>query len=418
MHSTSLANQKKWTVLFYGGGANDLQSSIRKAWQQLEEQEASVDVDTFVQHFDSEGHCQEAHFEAGGKPTLLPRSESPVNSGDGETFKNFLLNGMKRFPASHYLVVVSSHGSGAGGVVSDQVAHDGLSLQEFGRGMESARVANGGRPIDMVMFDACQMGSAEMAMQLEGKAEVMVASLDNVGNSGYHLPTLVRQASQADDAAQLATAVVGNEDSQQKRTFRTLSAIDLRDLKPFRSAFAQWSGESSKLGEDELTRVRDLLADARRNSNAPETQSTFDSIAEDLLSQYPVDVGLLKSWIAGTRTGPGIAIAPFLRSLLDSESIMMANPSLQRSSQALLGAHDNLILAQRSTDGTAGMTIHAPLENVAGPLYRQDDGPLPDLDETGWETAYDAVLPEGQTLPHKPTWLETELAPMLPNWEQ
>ena len=64
------------------------------------------------------------------------------------------------------------------------------------------------------------------------------------------------------------------------------------------------------------------------------------------------------------------------------------------------------------------MTIHAPLENVAGPLYRQDDGPLPDLDETGWETAYDAVLPEGQTLPHKPTWLETELAPMLPNWEQ
>ena len=290
MQPTTLA-KKNWTVLFYGGGANDLQPSVRKAWQQLQGSELPPNVDTFVEHFDSEGHSQEVHFEGAGQQELLPRSEAPVNSGAGETFEKFLLRGMKRFPAAHYLVVVSSHGSGAGGVVTDDVAGDGLSLQEFGRAMESARENNGGRTIDMVMFDACQMGAAEMALELEGKAQVMVASLDNVGNSGYHLPTLLHQASRAHDAKELANLVVANSDPQQERTFRTLSAVELSDMKPFRTAYREWSEELAGLDAGDLSLVRETLAEARRNLNAPETQATYDSIAEDLLSQYPVDVG-------------------------------------------------------------------------------------------------------------------------------
>ena len=415
MHSTSLANSKKWTVLFYGGGTNDLQSSVRKAWQQLEGSDLPANVDTFVEHFDSEGHSQEAHFEGAGQQTLLPRSDAPVNSGAEETFRTFLQRGMKRFPAAHYLVVVSSHGSGAGGVVTDDVAGDGLSLQEFGRAMESARESNGGRAIDMVMFDACQMGAAEMALELEGKSQVMLASLDNVGNSGYHLPTLLQQASQAGDAEELAHLVVANSDPQQARTFNTLSAIGLSDMKPFRTAYRGWSEELGALDAADLSQVRETLAGARRNLNAPETQATYDSIAEDLLSQYPVDVGLLDSWIAGTRPGSGVAIASFLKGLLSNEQLMTANPKLKKASDRLLGAHNELILAHRSSDGTAGLTLHAPTENLVGPLYRLKDGPLPGLDETGWEKAYDAILPEGQRIPPKPTWLETELAPMLPN---
>ncbi len=416
MHSTSLAGQKKkWTVLFYGGGTNDLQPSVRKAWQQLQGTDVPANVDTFVQHFDSEGHSQEVHFEGAGRQTLLPRSEAPVNSGAGETFEKFLLGGMERFPAAHYLVVVSSHGSGAGGVVTDEVAADGLSLQEFGRAMESARERNGGRAIDMVMFDACQMGAAEMALELEGKAQVMVASLDNVGNSGYHLPTLLHQASQAGGGEELAHLVVANTDPQQQRTFNTLSAVGLSDLKPFRTAYRDWTGELGKLASSDLGKVRDTLGEARRNLNAPETQSTYDSIAEDLLSQYPVDVGLLESWIAGTRPGSGVAMAPFLKELLGNQPLMTANPKLKKTSARLLDAHNDLVLAHRSSDGTAGLTLHAPTENLVGPLYKQDDGPLPGLDETGWEKAYDTLLPEGQKLPSKPTWLETELAPMIPN---
>ena len=61
---------------------------------------------------------QHASLEGGGEQVLLPRSEHPVNSGAGETYRDFLLAGMKRFPASHYLVIVGSHGAGADGVVA------------------------------------------------------------------------------------------------------------------------------------------------------------------------------------------------------------------------------------------------------------------------------------------------------------
>ena len=414
MQPTTLA-KKNWTVLFYGGGANDLQPSVRKAWQQLQGSELPPNVDTFVEHFDSEGHSQEVHFEGAGQQELLPRSEAPVNSGAGETFEKFLLRGMKRFPAAHYLVVVSSHGSGAGGVVTDDVAGDALSLQEFGRAMESARENNGGRTIDMVMFDACQMGAAEMALELEGKAQVMVASLDNVGNSGYHLPTLLHQASRAHDAKELANLVVANSDPQQERTFRTLSAVELSDMKPFRAAYREWSEELAGLDAGDLSLVRETLAEARRNLNAPETQATYDSIAEDLLSQYPVDVGLLDSWIAGTRPGSGVALASFVEGLLGNRQLMTSNPKLEEAGGRLLTAHNDLLLVHRSVDGAAGLTFHAPTENLVGPLYKREDGPLPGIDETGWEKAYDVILPEGQRIPLKPTWLETELAPMLPN---
>ena len=189
--------------------------------------------------------------------------------------------------------------------------------------------------------------------------------------------------------------------------------MELSDLKPFRTAYREWNEELARLDASDLGKVRETLAEARRNLNAPETQATYDSIAEDLLSQYPVDVGLLDSWIAGTRPGSGVAIASFLKGLLGNRQLMTSNPKLKEAGSRLLAAHNDLVLAHRSVDGTAGLTLHAPTENFVGPLYKLEDGLLPGIDETGWEKAYDAILPEGQRIQPKPTWLETELAPML-----
>lgn len=416
MHSSSLpALRKNWAVLYYGGGTNDLQSSIRHAWQQMQGEALPQNVDLFVQHFDSEGHRQEAHFEGGGEQVLLPRSEHPVNSGAGETYRDFLLAGMKRFPASHYLVIVGSHGAGADGVVVDEVAGDTLSLQELRAGTSSAQAANHGKPIDMVLFDACQMGAAETAISLEGTTETMVASLDNVGNSGFHLPTILREASKADDSRSLARSLVGNREDQQMRSFRTLAAVDLRDLKPFRSALKDWSEKVSRLDPEGIEVVRGLVEDARRNSNAPETQAAFDSIAEDLLAQYPVDLGLLDTWLDGTRPGQGLALSPFLKGVLESPDLCRDQPQLVESAKALLEAHDQILVAQRTdSEEVGGLTLHVPLRNELGPLYAQDDGPMPEIAEAGWESAYDAIVPEGECIPRKMTWLENELGPMIP----
>jgi hypothetical protein len=406
---SSSVGHNRWTVLYYGGGTNNLEPSIRHAWSQLLDQKTPENVDTFVHHFDADGHRQEAHFEGGGAQQLLPRSETPLNSGAGETFKEFLIRGMERFPSEHYVVVVSSHGSGADGVVTDDLAQDSLSLQEVKQAMESAKKANDGRPMDVVMFDACQMGSAEMALSLQDTAETMVASIDNVGNSGYHLPTLLTQASEASDAKELAQSVVANEDAQQIEAFRNLSAIDLEGMKPFGSALQVWSDEIRQLDDTELETFRGLLVDVRRNSNPPETKRVYDSIAEDLLSQYPIDVELLNAWLAGTRNGPGLALAPFLENLLEADGL--ESKGLKQASRELLTAHNSLLQAQRTdTDGVAGLTLHFPTENRPGPLY----GPLSEPVNTAWEAAYNALVPDGEKLPRQVTWLEEELGPMLP----
>ena len=117
-----------------------------------------------------------------------------TNTGDAETLTAFLSWGAAAFPAKKYMVVVGGHGSswdgvafdsnpgGDGAAADDHV--DGLALPELREALAAGAAAMG-RPIDVLMFDACLMASMEVAWELRDTARYFVGSEEREPNSGH-----------------------------------------------------------------------------------------------------------------------------------------------------------------------------------------------------------------------------------------
>lgn len=403
-----------WKVLYYGAGVNDLQSSIKDAWASLEGHDKPDNVDLFVHHFDRDGKVQQAALSADGI-SVSPLSKESKNSGSENVFADFLERGMTGSSDQRVLLVVSSHGAGAPGVVTDEVTHDTLTGQELKSALEMAKSLNGGRGVDLVMFDACRMASLEMAGQLSGSAGLMVASMDNVGRSGFNLGSLLRAASENSEPEELAQALVQNDEPQQLAAFRTLCAVDLHKTEALGGALKSWNGVLESLDDNQKDMVKKLAGNSRRSINAPETQRTYDSIAEDLLAAYPVDRGLLQLWLDGTKPGPGVSLLSLVSNIANHNELAGQRPDLKEASLDLLAAHNQMVVSRRGTEpgSSDGLTLHFPLLNQEGPLLSEQDGPLAFQEQTAWESAYDSLLPEGESVDQEPTWLEKELAPFL-----
>ena len=95
--------------------------------------------------------------------------------GDPETLAGFLRFGTERYPAEDYALILWNHGGGPlGGVCWDELfSMDSMTLSEL---TEALGEANLPRKLSWIGFDACLMGSAEVASAVSPYAEYMIAS--------------------------------------------------------------------------------------------------------------------------------------------------------------------------------------------------------------------------------------------------
>ncbi|MFZ5891519.1 MAG: clostripain-related cysteine peptidase [Myxococcota bacterium] len=100
------------------------------------------------------------------------------NLGSEQTFLNFLEWGINFSPSEHYAVVLWDHGGAWPRYGADDSARgDGLTLPELARGLDAASKSTGLLgPIDLIGFDACLMGTWEVAATLSGRARYLLAS--------------------------------------------------------------------------------------------------------------------------------------------------------------------------------------------------------------------------------------------------
>ncbi|MFN8607706.1 MAG: clostripain-related cysteine peptidase [Vulcanimicrobiota bacterium] len=99
------------------------------------------------------------------------------NHGDSKTLADFLAWGMKNYPARHTMLVVGDHGKGFEGTGFDYHHKDQLDLKEL-------KAALGSSHPDLLVMDACEMGSVEVAYQLRDSAQFLVASEEIIGTMG------------------------------------------------------------------------------------------------------------------------------------------------------------------------------------------------------------------------------------------
>lgn len=110
-----------------------------------------------------------------------------ADMGSRDTLTDFLRYGKDKFSADHRVFIFWNHGGGSAvGVAYDERYCHMLSLNDIRYAFASVEVPNVAQPpFELIGFDACLMGSIDMAHDLYGLARYMVASEEIEPGNGW-----------------------------------------------------------------------------------------------------------------------------------------------------------------------------------------------------------------------------------------
>ena len=163
---------------------------------------------------------------AGGRIRQVLQSPEKTNMGDQETLTSFLRYGQENRPAQSYALILWNHGGGPlEGVCWDEVNDmDHLTLREVTGALENGLTQR----LNWIGFDACLMGSLEVAGELAPYADYMIASQETEPATGWNYSFLRDLGSDA-DGAETGKRIVDAyfEGQETSGETLTLSCIDL-----------------------------------------------------------------------------------------------------------------------------------------------------------------------------------------------
>ena len=164
-----LLSGNNWTVMLYMMGDNDLAGYIDEDLNGLE----SVDLQgaTVVVQADTPGHTRRGPIVHDMNPLAvtspLETLDRCVDMGDADELRGFLEWTATNHPADRYALVLWDHGFGFGGVGEAER----LEVSELRLALEQS-----GTTVDVVSFDACLMGMAEVAYEISDVVGYMTGS--------------------------------------------------------------------------------------------------------------------------------------------------------------------------------------------------------------------------------------------------
>ena len=207
--SATKAGAKKWTLFVHLAADNNLYPFGLKDMAEMAYGFNSTDTNIIVL-FDGEKKGDSAIYEithsdkkpANGAPITSKKLSTPVfsgnevDSGDPALMAKFLDWGTKTYPAEHVGVVVWNHGNGIfrnGKLVKPKKSPKGrgadftsqgfawddnggnMDMKDLGPILQKA-VANHGKKLDVLDFDACLMAHVEAAYQIQPHVNYLVGS--------------------------------------------------------------------------------------------------------------------------------------------------------------------------------------------------------------------------------------------------
>jgi len=256
--------KKKWTVLLYMDGNNNLYGPMHDAMNSLENVGSDQNVNIVAEIGGNPGEKvhgglqeQLLNLMSQGKKIDTVRryyvtkdtSEKPEeihsvkleelgekDMGDPKNVSAFLEWGIKKYPAEHYAVILFNHGAGFAGVLSDEKSGNLLDMNELKQVIDKAAEA-AGQKIDLVDFDACLMAQTEVAHTIKDGAKFMIASEETERGSAQPLDKIIKdlqegskeQAMSPEDLAKLFVYESFHQPAGEILT-ATLSAVDLQKI--------------------------------------------------------------------------------------------------------------------------------------------------------------------------------------------
>ncbi len=254
-----------------------------------------------------------------------------MNMGDPETLTLFLRTCKERYPADDYILIFWNHGMGPlmGLCVDRLFDGDLLTLAEMDQALNDSGIASE-KKLMLIGFDACLMGSLEVAVTCAPYADYMVASSELEPGSGWNYGFL-KQLGPGLDGARVGTWIIDSYFDEQASAIGrgvpvTLACVDL-----------------SRIGT--LTETLE-----------PVFAVLYEGLTEESFSKYSINRQNSASVARSTGSEYDlIDLRDFVLRLCASEGIDSA-PSI--------AALDEAVVYSRSTDERLhGLTVYFPLYN-------------------------------------------------------
>ncbi len=243
--------KRDWTIAVYLDGDNDLEPFALRDLIEMEYGlpqtgvEMIVLVDRAREYETGAGDWTDARVyrvRADRNPnriaSQLLASPGELNMGDPQTLATFLGAALKTFPARNNMLILWDHGGGWASMASDFEApgapggHDRLTLPELRAGVQGGLAGAGIEKLDIIGFDMCLMAQLETAVELEGLADVMVASQAIEPGNGWPynviLPQIGKGTLGSRRIAQEIVRAYSRFYDEREADVATLSALDLR----------------------------------------------------------------------------------------------------------------------------------------------------------------------------------------------
>lgn len=285
----------EYTILHFGNGFNDLDKYILADVNQMELVGSTKKIQVVAQLGSTEANTVRRFFIQ--KDSDTAKINSPmlqdlgrVDMGSWKVLTEFILWGMKNFPAKRYFVIIGGHGNGWTQSSSDTTVssnpireispdyntHNKITTSQLAAAFETVRKMTG-KEIAIFGADACLMASVEVGTQISSSVNVMVASEENEPGEGWVYHDLLMRLNRESDMSPRNVGRVaaksyiegyrhlGSDYYHSQKL--TISASDLSEL-------AKFSGKLGKLTKiiatsKDVTEYNKALNSARRYGGKP-----------------------------------------------------------------------------------------------------------------------------------------------------
>ncbi len=304
--------KKKWLVIHYGAGDNNLARFIHSDVNELEK--IGSDTNTHVVAMLDLGKQYGVPFKGAKifylkQDNDLSKINSPViknlgqvNTADPKFMAIVLKEIINRFPAENIAIFIGDHGAGWQGAVEDD-SHGGkfMKIHEIREALEEVSKSLG-KKIDLLAWDACLMAMAEVGYELKDAVKYMVASEQLEGGGGYNYTILfskaMAEALKNMQAATLSKIKVGPEEfakliveaaKEYSHDIETISAVDLDKVKNLADSINSFAETvlNKATQEEYIKHLKDYknLIDQINSLKAEKKEVDYDKIIE-ILKDY------------------------------------------------------------------------------------------------------------------------------------
>ncbi|HEX2139820.1 MAG TPA: clostripain-related cysteine peptidase [Woeseiaceae bacterium] len=255
----SRSDPAEWTIAVYLDADNDLEKFGLLDMNEMElglggDVNLIVLIDRAEGYDDSDGNWTDARVYRIARDEDKSILRSPViarpgevNMGDPAVLEAFLATTLKSFPAKRTALLLWNHGGGwqahavDHGLPGEPHATDSLTLPQLSTAISGALGASGHETLDLTGFDMCLMAQYEVALELQGLTDVLVASQATEPGDGWPYDRVLPAfADVRATTAGLAAQIVEQFDGyyrEREEAITTLAAYDLAHLPTFSERF-------------------------------------------------------------------------------------------------------------------------------------------------------------------------------------